>query len=241
MLLAKAKRDLLHADLPSICRARRRFRLANKASKPRAEALAGVARSYWLEWVMRAGADAELLEIAEDYARKAVIIEPDNFVSHRELGLVASYQRRHEDAIKSLKRAVALAPEEANLRTDYADALVSAGAHVDAMREIQAAEQRGGPIGDIPSWITATAFYLDGDYEAALERIARMRVADPAWRLAWLCHGMLGNRDEARHAAAKSKEAQPDFSWADWTNVCPISGRIDRAHLLEGFRRASVL
>ena len=66
-----------------------------------------------------------------------------------------------------------------------------------------------------------------GRLRGGVGKIARMRVADAAWRLAWLCHGMLGNREQARHAAAKAKEAQPDFSWEDWTNVCPISGRID--------------
>ena len=240
VLIAKANRDLASGDLPSLRRARRRFRQAMQTDKKSARACAGAARTFWLEWVLRAGPDPALLDVAEDLARKAVAIDPDSYLGHRELGMIASYRRRPDAALKNLRCAVRLSPETAMLRLDFADALVSFGAHEEALREIAAAERGGGPLDDISAWIVGTGLYMIGDYRQALGKVAEMNNSDLAWRVRVMCHGMLGEREQARQVVAKAKEFHPDFNMESWMKISPISQKIDRDHVLEGMRRAGL-
>jgi len=52
---------------------------------------------------------------------------------------------------------------------------------------------------------------------------------------------MLGQGEEARMAAAKSRDFNPDFDPESWSRICPISRTLDRDHILEGFRLAGLL
>lgn len=240
LMLAKANRDLKRADLPSIRRARRRFRDVFKQDECCARAYAGAARGYWLDWLMRAGPDQLLLDSAGALARKAVEIDPDDPFGHREMGMVASYRRRHQEALTSLERAVALAPEHPGIKLDMADALFSCGARREAMRQIEAAERAGSGGDDIASWMIATGLYLDEQYAAALEKLSTMQAQDSTWRLRLLCHAQLGQHEKTRLAVVKTLEFQPDFDPESWARVCPISEPADREHILDGLRIAGL-
>jgi len=241
LLLAKANRDLMKAELPSIRRARRRFREVWRADPTSARAYAGAARSFWIEWLLRAGPDPALLDTAQDLAQRAIAADGDDPNALRELGMVASYGRRHDAALESLSRAVALAPDEIGLRNDYADALVSYGLPEEALRQLEIAERQTEASDDFGHWIAGTALYLTGRYAAALAKIDAMQVQDNVWRLQLACHAMLGQGEEARMAAAKSRDFNPDFDPESWSRICPISRTLDRDHILEGFRLAGLL
>ena len=234
VLVAKAERDLEYPDLPALRRARKRFRLALQSGSRSARAYAGAARSFWLEWVLRAGPDPSLLDVAEDLARKAIASDPDSSVGYRELGMIASYRRRPDAARKLIDRAAALAPDSAPLRFDLADLLVSSGDHALAIGTVEALADQG----DMAAWILATGKYMAGDYQGALRQIEGMKFPDPAWRVRLMCLGMLGRRDEAARAVAEAREFHPDFKLDAWLEKFPIAQRIDREHVREGFARS---
>lgn len=234
VLVAKAERDLGNGDLPSLRRARKRFRLALHSGAKSARAFAGAARSFWLEWVLRAGPDPSLLDVAEDLARKAIATDPDSFVGYRELGMIASYQRRPDAAQKSLDSAAALSPHNVPLRFDLADVLMLSGAHVQALEAVEALADQG----DFALWTLATGRYMVGDYQGALRTIEDMKFPEPAWRARLASLGMLGRRDEAARVAAEAREFHPDFKLEVWLETFPIARRIDREHVREGFARS---
>lgn len=234
VLVAKAERDLECGDLPAVRRARRRFRTALQSGPGTARAYAGMARSYWLEWVLRAGPDPTLLEIAEDLARKAIAADPECPDGFRELGMIASYRRRPETALKFLERAMNMAPENLALRFDWADAAISSGAHAEALASVEGVRSEA----DFAAWVVATGKYLRGDYESALRLIEQMQNPLPAWRARLMALGMAGKRGEAEVAARQAREFHPVFNLDTWLRTFPISNRRDREHIEEGFHRA---
>jgi len=66
----EGQRLLRNIDLPSIRRARKFFRAALASASNHVPAMAGLSRSYVMEWLVRAPFEASLLEEAEQCARK---------------------------------------------------------------------------------------------------------------------------------------------------------------------------
>ena len=67
-----------------------------------------------------------------DVVRKLIAIDPDQARAHKLLGMALSHLGRHEDALASLDRAIALAPS-ADAHGSRADALVALGRREEAV------------------------------------------------------------------------------------------------------------
>ncbi len=241
VLVAKAFRDLERADLGSLRRARRRLLAALGGDRTLAKAYGGVARSYWMEWLLSSGADPSTLEAARQFAERAIAMAPDEFVGHRELGLVSSCLRRPDEALASLDHARSLAPHHAGLQTDYATALMSSGAHHESLLLVGGARQLDGVNNDVAGWTAAACHFMTGQYRTALAAADQMKSANAAWRLRVVCHSELGEIEEARRIVAEGmKVTEPDFSLERWARFAPFTRREDIQHMIEGFRLAGV-
>ena len=238
VLVANANRQLMQVDLPSLRRARRLFRSATATDGGNVPALTGLARTYWLEWLVRAGADKSLLTTALEIGRKALILSPDSHLSHRELGMIALYARRHDLALEHLSRALDLLPGDPNLTFDFADALVSNGQGREGM---MLARKVGGidlPPGTFGNWVTASGLYLLGEYADAIEELSRMQNQSAGYRLRAACHAMLGETELADSFRRMAMEDNPTFSVESWLNVFPIREPASARHAVEGFLKA---
>ncbi len=241
VLVAKAFRDLERADLGSLRRARRRLLAALGGDRRPAKAYGGVARSYWMEWLVSSGADPSTLEAARQFAERAIAIAPDEFVGHRELGLISSCLRRPDEALASLDHARSLSPYHAGLQTDYATALMSSGAHHESLLLVGGARQLDEVNNDVASWTAAACHFMTGQYRTALAAADQMKSANAAWRLRVVCHSELGEIEEARRIVAEGmKVTEPDFSLERWARFAPFTRREDIQHMIEGFRLAGI-
>jgi DNA-binding SARP family transcriptional activator len=174
-LVAQAERALMNADLPSIRRARRWLRAAvqNNSNSPRAQA--GLARTFRIEWLLRAGQDATLLANARGIARAALDTYPDSHIAHHELGATALYQGEYGLALEHLNRARALQPFDNSLLYDLADALIADGQAKEGVKLIQTASPSEFRSAEFRHWIAASGLYNLGEYRSAIAELSHMQ------------------------------------------------------------------
>jgi DNA-binding SARP family transcriptional activator len=237
-LVAQAERALLRADLPSIRRGRRLLRTAvqNNSNSPRAQA--GLARTFRMEWLLRAGQDANLLTNARGIARAALDTYPDSHVAHQELGMTALYQGEFSLALEHLTRARVLQPFDNSLIYDLADALIADGQAKDGIALIEKASATEFRRDEFRYWIAASGHYNLGDYKAAISELSRMKNPGSTYRLRAACEGMLGQKDLAEHFRIKSIDEQPDFDLEEWLSLVPMRLKVDHDHFREGCKLA---
>ncbi len=230
--------QLKNLDLRDIRRARKSFREALQTSAGFAPALGGLARSYFLEWLVTARGDGELLRQAEDYAEQTIKADERLPSGYRELGVVKLYARQFDESAAYLDQAEALSPHHANVIASYADTLVQASCPDLGIRKIEHAIDLNPLPPDEYFWTAAGASYSLGRYEQALDYIARMKDRAPVDRLSAACWSMLGDMKKARYYVRRTYAVHPNFDLEAWMAIVPFKEEWQRQHYYEGLKKA---
>lgn len=231
-------RALAKVQLPNIRAARRLFRSSLKQDDGFAPAFGALARTLVMEWLLLARGEVDLLDEAEQYARRALALDPEQVDGLRELGLCNLYRGRFDDSLFAFTEAERRAPQHADLIADHADALSLAGMSVEALGKMQRASALN-PLGpDRYRWYEGTILYQLEQYEAAISAISRMTDASPAYKLLAASWAMLGDKARARDYARKVLRIYPDFSVGKWLSMIPIRNAAVRERYEEGLRAA---
>jgi DNA-binding SARP family transcriptional activator/TolB-like protein len=225
-------------DLRDVRRARKNFREALQANSRFAPALGGLARSFFLEWLVTARGDQDLLRQAEAHAQEAIQADERLPSGYRELGVVKLYARQFDESEAYLSRAEELSPHYANVIASHADTLVQASRPGDGLKKIEHAIDLNPLPPDEYFWTAAGASYSLGLYEQALTHIARMKDRTPADRLSAASWGMLGNTRKARQFIRRTYDIHPDFDLNTWMEIVPFREEWQRKHYYEGLKRA---
>ncbi len=225
-------------DLPKVRRGRKSLRLARDIDPGQASIESALARSYVVEWVLRAGSDRSLLDKARLHAERAVAIDPNDGTAYRELGRAALFDRDLDLSLEHMERAAQLAPHHADVLADYADTLVHNSQHVAAQDKIEQALRLNPMPPDEYHWTFAGVSFLRGRFEEALGHLNRMRNPEPAMRLMAAAAAMAGQDELARKYRLKVLEQQPDFSIMRWTSRMPQRSPNDVELYIEALRRA---
>ena len=229
---------LKNLDLRDIRRARKSFREALQANGGFAPAIGGLARSYFLEWLVTARGDADLLRQAERHAEETIRADERLPAGYRELGVVKLYARQFDDSVAYLDRAEALSPHYANVIASYADTLVQASRPDVGLQKIEHAIELNPLAPDEYFWTAASANYFMGEYPAALAYIDRMKDRTPVHRLSAACWGMLGDMKKARQFVRRTYDVNPNFDLETWMAVVPIKEEQHRELYREGLKKA---
>ncbi|MDK9695480.1 MAG: hypothetical protein OEL76_03735 [Siculibacillus sp.] len=237
-LTVQGNRLLRSIDLPSIRRARQVFRAALAADPEHAPTLAAVSKAFLLEWLLLARDDDKELDLAIQYARRAIATGPDGAHGLHQLGICSIYKKNHEFALDALDRAERFTPFDAELIADHADGLICSGLITDGLKKLRALVEGNFGLPDQILWNLASGLYLDGRYEAALENMAKLQSQEPAYHLRAACHAMLSQGAEARRYAAKLREILPDFTISTRLGMVPLRRREDIEHYEFGLRSA---
>jgi tetratricopeptide (TPR) repeat protein len=225
-------------DLRDIRRARKSFREALQENNGFAPALGGLAHSYFLEWLLTARGDQDLLKQAELYAQKSIQVDDRLASGYRELGVVKLYTRQFDESIACLDRAEALSPHYANVIASYADTLIQASQPDIGLQKIERAIELNPLAPDEYFWMAASANYFRNEHEAALGYLARMRDRTPAHRLSAACWGMLGDLKRARQFVRRTYDVNPNFDLETWMAVVPIKEEKYKELYREGLKKA---
>ncbi len=225
-------------NLPDVRRARKLFRDALQSNRRLAPAMSGLARTYFMEWLLTARGDDELLKLAEQRASQAIEIDDDSAIGYRELGVIKLYRRDFDGSLEALDEAETRSPHFANAIASYADTLVQASRPDVGLSKITRGMELNPLYPDDYLWTAAGASYSIGDYEQALAFIARMKDSSPADRLSAASWAMLGDQAKARQYVRKTLETHPDFELDRWLLMVPFKEEWQRKHYREGLVKA---
>ncbi len=234
----EAQRLLNAADLPSIRRARRLLKSARTAAPDFVPAVAALARSHVMEWLVRAPFEVAPLERAELFAKQAIAISPDDHHGYHELGLARVYRRRLDEGIACLNRAASLCPEDKGVRADLADALVFNGQSREAIAMLDELVGSFDPGGDYLRWVFAGAHFAREDYAAALQQIKQMSNPAAAFRISAASRALAGDASGAWRVMRASMNFNPNFDLKSWMAMAPCRDKDFVQRYTEGLRIA---
>ena len=215
------RQNLRTFDLPKIRRGRKSLRIARDIEPEQASIESALARSYVVEWVLRAGSDKALLDKAKLHAERAVAIDPNDGTAYRELGRVALFDRDLDQALVLMSTAAELAPNHADILADFADTLAHNSNHREAQEKIAAAMRLNPIPPDEYLWTLGGINFFRGRFEEALVNLGKMRNPEPAYRLMAAAAAMAGQMELARRYRLQALRLQPDFTTARWLSRVP--------------------
>ncbi|HYF08019.1 MAG TPA: BTAD domain-containing putative transcriptional regulator [Acetobacteraceae bacterium] len=206
--------------------------------------------AYWHIFLVGQGWAADNAEVfgrAEDAARRAVVLDPNDAQALTILGHVrAFFHHRIEEAVALHERALALNPNLAMAWAFSGMAHAYRGEHEEALGHC-AHYKRLAPF-------HPHAFIFDSGQLIPLLFLGRHEEVDRAAREVTLLHpafsfpyklwlpalGHLGRAEEAARVRARLLEIEPDFTIAKAMRRGPIQRAEDRAHYEEGLRLAGL-
>ncbi|MGC3875300.1 BTAD domain-containing putative transcriptional regulator [Halomonas sp. GXIMD04776] len=242
---------LRRPDLAAIHEARRYFQQALTKDPQFARAYVGLAFAHLNEWACFSWNHwAFLRREALDLARQAVALDEHDHRAHCMLGLAELYSRRYDAANRELSLALALNPNDANVLAHASFALALIG---EPARGMEAARKALRLAPYRPEWhagMTGIAFFSARRYQEAIDILATAPQAfcnTPAVIAA--AHAHLGQPERAtghrdtvyRHYRYQLARGSfpAHLSCLDWLLALdPYRQEVDRAHYLDGLRRA---
>jgi tetratricopeptide (TPR) repeat protein len=224
--------------LPHIRRARSAFKEALKYNPDFSPAFTGLARTYTSEWLVTAQGNAELLQLAERSALKAIEQDSTFAGGHRELGVTKLYLGDVDHSVAALHLAEELSPHFADVIYSYADTLVHASRPKDALTKIQKAISLNPIAPDAYLWCAAGASYFLEQYDDAIAYVEAMKDKAPAHRLAAASYAMIGDRKRAQFYRQRAEVLNPVFDLEKWLSVVPMKEQWQKDLYREGLLKA---
>jgi len=185
-------------------------------------------RHGWIE-----GDEAAARARMQGLARKAVELDPNNFMAYLALGRVMLFNRDVSAAIGAFRRGAELNPSSSLILVGLADALVFVGETDEALDVIAQAERIDPLYGFSVAWTKAWALWQAGECVAALDTFLdcpSMPVA--AYKDLAAIHHCLGNEEKAIDAIAAYLAQNSTYTLArikaEHTGMWTASGALDR-------------
>ena len=183
---------------------------------------------------------------AERAALAAIRADSEDAWAHYALGGVYLITRRFDDSLAELELALRLNPNFSQAQNYYATALGFCGRWEEAVGASKRAIRLSprDPFLALCYGSACLAHFMGRNYEEAMRdaRIAIRLRSDyaGAHRVLTAAAGMSGDSEAVAAALQELQRAQPGISLAWIADHVPIKHDSDRAHYLEGFRRAGL-
>ena len=184
--------------------------------------------------------------VAERAALAAIRADSEDAWAHYALASVYLFHRRFDDCIAEFELALRLNPSFSPARGLYGVALAYCGRWEEGDRAAREALKFSprDPFAAIYCGVAAYCQYVGKNYAEAirLSREALRQRADfvGAHRVLTAALGMAGGTDAAKAALEGLRRTQPNISLAWLASGLPFEHEADKAHYLEGFRRAGL-
>ena len=184
-----------------------------------ADAYAGLARAaveIWRQDMNDLMSGAEARARAYESAERALVIDPSNGRAYSVLAMLQLAQGHHDAAIASARRAVALGPGNYEAHLDLGLVLAYSGEAKQAVAAVETAMRLNPKPTPDASLYAGVVFFMDGQYERAVEALSRARAvrsqSETLWTYLAAAHAFLGHLDEAKSAIRSLNDILPVFS-----------------------------
>jgi adenylate cyclase len=183
------------------------------------------------------------LEIAHQFALKAVQLDPSLPEGRAALGFVLAWKRQHEASLAEIERAFALNPNYVDWRLGLA--LVVAGKSRWALDVLEASMRLDPFYSPVATFGLGMAHYMLKQYEQALMVLRDCVSRAPNLRGAhlWLVatYARLGRMEEARAEVVEVLRKNPSYSTdATTRRIMGFKSAEDAEHFFDGLRKAGL-
>jgi adenylate cyclase len=191
----------------------------------------------------QACAKSAALEIAHQFALKAVQLDPSLPEGRAALGFVLAWKRQHEASLAEIERAFALNPNYVDWRLGLA--LVVAGKSRRALDVLEASMRLDPFYSPVATFGLGMAHYMLKQYEQALMVLRDCVSRAPNLRGAhlWLVatYARLGRMEEARAEVVEVLRKNPSYSTdATTRRIMGFKSAEDAEHFFDGLRKAGL-
>ena len=162
------------------------------------------------------GAGREQIAEAEEAARKALSLDPNNALAHKANGLIHRARDEHYSALEAFSRAIELDPNFASAYANKGSELTWVGRATETPPYVEQALRLSphDPSIGIFHWIAGRAYFFAGQYEEAIPWLLKSVQARPNlwYNRAYLgsAYALLGRRDDAAKALAELARRFPE-------------------------------
>jgi adenylate cyclase len=174
--------------------------------------------SYWAEWVYQWTSDPQTLERALQFGQKAIALDDSLPIAHELVGATYLWQRRYEQAIAEVERAIVLGPNWGSAYTVLGMSLNATGRAAEAIGVLEKA-LRFNPRGAFftAGYLTVLggAYSLTGQYDEAITTLKKALGVFPflgAHLNLAVIYVALGRDAEAQAEVAEVLQINPKFS-----------------------------
>ena len=182
------------------------------------------------------------LDLAHQYARKAVELDPNLPEAHDVLGFVLVWKRQHDASIAGFERAVALNSNHVDWRFGWA--LVMAGESQRAINVLRAYMRLDPFHASLASCFVGAAYFMLEKYPEALGLLRDYvpRVPQAGFGHTWLAatYAQVGQLDEARAEVAEVLRLRPGYTISAARCLAPFKHAKDDKHYFDALRRAGL-
>jgi len=193
------------------------------------------------EWQNGWGPDGEAsLAEGEKLGKKAVQLGPDDYDNHWSLAIVYWNQGKFDQALAEYEIAKGLNSNDADLLAEMGEYMIYGGRKHEAVDQILDAIKRNPEVPYWYFWNLARAYYMVGEYQKALDSIAK--IADPpndVLLIEGAARAQLGDMDTARVKMAEFSKNDPGWS-VEKSAAYHYADDADRQHWLDGLRKAGL-
>ena len=184
------------------------------------------------------------LRAASEFARRAIALDDQLSEGHSSLANVHLWQRRNDEAMTEIDRAIALSPNDARLFGLRAMIRAWAGAPDDAIADATQAIRMDPISGAVTLWTLGMARYHAGRYEDAAKNLRESALLNPDFMPVYIYlaanHARLGQTDQARDAVAELRRLNPAMSVGLIGEVIPYKEASMLAAISEDLRKAGL-
>jgi adenylate cyclase len=240
-LFLKGRAHCYRYGLEDILEAQKCFEEAIEIDPNFADAYGYLSYCYWNAWLRLLPGYDDGLERANELAERGVALDGTSAIALARLGWVQTFLRRYDQAIANLEKALALAPNNAEVNAIFAQVLNFWGAP-ERGRQLQ---ERAFSIDSFApphwEWHIGLSHFLLRHYDQA---IASLNRAVPRSAIAYsllACTYVEMNRlDDANAAVKKQLELLPRHTVKWFARVPPFRLAEVRARILDGLRTAGM-
>ena len=206
-----------------------------------ARALAAMSRTHNLDWRYAWSEESDhALQQAMQLAKNAVELDAHDARGLSELAYTYLYSKLHDLSIATYEKAIAINPNDPDILSDMADALVHSGEPAKAVNVMGKAMRLNPFYPDQYLWHLSSAQFSLKQYENVIQTVNKANNPTEGERLLAASYAYLGEQKKAEWYSNKVLEAHPNFSLEHWRQILPDKYEEDTNHYIEGLRKAGL-
>jgi TolB-like protein len=224
----------------ALSESRRWFEKAIERDPSYARAWGWLAYAHTTSW--REGwAGPEVLDLAKEYAEKAVYLEPEDYDTHWALAYVYSARKEMRAALSAYATALSLNPNDPDMLVEMAETLCCVGQHRQARQQIEHAMLVNPRFPDWYRWMLGWTLYHLAEYEPSNEQLEKIIAPNNEVRLIMAAnYANLDENSMATEELTQFLQRRPDWTVEKERNTLSYLHAKDEEHWLAGIRKAGL-